>query len=127
VNIVGIPATESTQLEYVEHNVAFFPNGFVGRESPVAALTIVYGQNGLLNPSRIISNQLATDIDLLRRTPTVPFANYQKELQSVVDLAVQQSSVYFLFQSPMILATKGVTGIQKFIDFQQFEGVQLGS
>jgi peptide/nickel transport system substrate-binding protein len=127
VTIQGIPSTEATQLEYVEHNVALFPNGFVGREAPIAALQIVYDQNGLLNPSRTASKALEAALANLRKTPISPRAAYVKAIQNVVALGVEQSSVYFTYQSPLLLATKGINGIQPYVDYQEFYGVKIAS
>jgi ABC-type transport system substrate-binding protein len=121
----SLPLAQASEKVYVKHEVAFNPNGIVGRESPLQMLNVQYGAEGLLNPGRKASPQLT---DALKTAGEYPLdsTQYAPALQAATALAAQQSAVVFLFTQPTVLiSTKKVSGLRPYIVATRLEGVRL--
>jgi ABC-type transport system substrate-binding protein len=127
VKINTIPATESTTLVYVDHEEAFATSGFAGREAPIDMLNLGCGADGLLNPGRNAPAELTR---ALTQAATVPVSSpsYAATIQRVTGLCIKDDANLFLYNTPLILAyPKTLTGLQGYIDYEQFQGVRIGS
>jgi ABC-type transport system substrate-binding protein len=127
VTINTIPATESTTLVYVDHEEAFATSGFAGREAPIDMLNLGCGADGLLNPGRNAPAELTR---ALTQAATVPVtsSSYAPTIQHVTGLCIKDDANLFLYNTPLILAyPKTLTGLQGYIDYEQFQGVRIGS
>jgi peptide/nickel transport system substrate-binding protein len=127
VEINTIPATESTTLVYVDHEEAFATSGFAGREAPIDMLNLGCGADGLLNPGRNAPAELTS---ALTHAATVPVSSpaYAPTIQHVTGLCIKDDANLFLYNTPLILAyPKTLTGLQAYIDYEQFQGVRIGS
>jgi ABC-type transport system substrate-binding protein len=98
-----LPLSQAAQAVYVDHNVAFNPNGIVGRESPLQMLDIQYASDGLLNPCRCAQPDLTKAIAAAAELPTNS-AEYASALQKVTELSVEESANIMLFTEPRIYA-----------------------
>jgi peptide/nickel transport system substrate-binding protein len=122
-----IPASENTTLVYVDHEEPFATSGFAGREAPIDMLNLGCGPTGLLNPGRDapaeLTNALTAAAAIQVGTPA-----YKKAIQSVTGLCIKDDANLFLYSTPDILAySKNITGLQPYIDYEQFQGVKIGS
>src|SRR5262249_11686927 len=70
LEIETIPATQWTQVVYLDHSKALGYDGFAGRESPVQAFQVLFSDTGLMNPARNNNPDLASQLDKVRATPT---------------------------------------------------------
>jgi peptide/nickel transport system substrate-binding protein len=120
-----LPLAQSAERVYVKHDVAFNPNGIVGRESPLQMLNVQYGAEGLLNPGRKASPELTRDLKDAAQFP-LDSAEYPKALQTATARAARESAVAFLFTQPTVfLASKQVSGLRPYIVAARLEGVRL--
>jgi peptide/nickel transport system substrate-binding protein len=120
-----LPLAQAAERVYVKHNVAFNPNGIVGRESPLQMLNVQYGAEGLLNPGRKASPELTQDLKDAARHP-LDSPEYPEALQKATARAARESAVAFLFTQPTVfLATKKVSGLRPYIVAARLEGVRL--
>lgn len=120
-----LPLAQAAERVYVKHDVAFNPNGIVGRESPLQMLDVQYGKDGLLNPGRKASPELTAAISDAAKVP-LDDPGYPAELQKVTALAARQSAVAFLFTQPTVLVhTDKVSGLRPYIVATRLEGVRL--
>jgi peptide/nickel transport system substrate-binding protein len=121
----SLPLAQASEKVYVKHEVAFNPNGIVGRESPLQMLNVQYGAEGLLNPGRKASPELARALKDAAQYP-LDSPQYPQALQKATALAARQSAVVFLYTQPTVfLATKQVSGLRPFIVAARLEGVRL--
>lgn len=110
---------------YVNRTYPFVLDSYSGRQSPLQALEVLYGPEGLMNLGRNTPDELLAAIDAARATPT-DAAEYQEKLQAAVSVAVKTMPNTFLFTWPRILIhPDGVTGIQHWIDVQRWEDVTI--
>lgn len=120
--IETIPGTEHTQLVYIEHSKALTFDGFAGRESPVQAFQVLFGAEGLMNPSRTASPELEAQLKKVKQTPT-DSDEYAALLQEATRIAVTTYPNTFLFLAPTIVARKGVSELPDSPSLRRFEGV----
>jgi peptide/nickel transport system substrate-binding protein len=125
----GIRATITvlppTANNYVTRTYPFVLDSFSGRQSPLQALEVLYGPEGLMNLGRNTPPELIEAIDLARATPT-DAAEYQENLQDAVSIGVRTQPNTFLFTWPRILIhPDAVTGIQHWVDVQRWEDVTV--
>jgi peptide/nickel transport system substrate-binding protein len=124
--LTTLPLAQASERVYVKHDVAFNPNGIVGRESPLQMLDVQYGKDGLLNPGRKASPELTEAISDAAKLPLDDPA-YPKALQAVTARAARESAVAFLFTQPTVLLhTDEVSGLRPYIVATRLEGVRLG-
>jgi ABC-type transport system substrate-binding protein len=102
-NLAVLPLSQASQAVYVDHNVAFNPNGIVGRESPLQMLAIQYSADGLLNPCRCANADLTKALAAATVIPT-DSPKYAAALQKVTELSVKESANIMLFSEPRIYA-----------------------
>jgi ABC-type transport system substrate-binding protein len=122
-----IPASENTTLVYVEHEEAFATSGFAGREAPIDMLNLGCGPTGLLNPGRDAPTELTSALTAAAAIP-VGTAAYTKAIQNVTGLCIKDDANIFLYSTPDILAySKNITGLKPYIDYEEFQGVKIGS
>lgn len=127
----GIRATLSVQpaaaisQNYVQRTFPLVLDSYSGRQSPLQALEVLYGPEGLMNLGRQTPEELTAAIDLARSTPTDDPA-YAQRLQDAVEVGVRLQPNTFLFSWPRILIhPAGVTGIQHWLDVQRWEDVKI--
>jgi peptide/nickel transport system substrate-binding protein len=110
---------------YVTREYPFVLDSFSGRESPLQALEVLYGPEGLMNLGRTAPPEIAEAINVARATP-LDAADYEKNVQAAVETAVKSMPNTFLFTWPRILAhSTKVTGIQQWIGTQRWEDVKV--
>ncbi|TQJ29857.1 ABC transporter substrate-binding protein [Microbacterium sp. SLBN-146] len=110
---------------YINRTYPFVLDSFSGRQSPLQALEVLYGPEGLMNLGRNTPDELIAAIDTARATPT-DADDYEEKLQDAVAIAVEQMPNTFLFTWPRILVHPAkVTGIQHWIDVQRWEDVTI--
>jgi peptide/nickel transport system substrate-binding protein len=120
-----LPLAQAAERVYVKHDVAFNPNGIVGRESPLQMLNVQYGAEGLLNPGRKASPELTRDLKDAAQYP-LDSPEYPKALQKATARAARESAVAFLYTQPTVfLASKKVSGLRPYIVAARLEGVRL--
>jgi len=121
----SLPLAQASEKVYVKHEVAFNPNGIVGRESPLQMLNVQYGADGLLNHGRKASPELTRALKDAAQYP-LDSPQYPAALQKATALAARESAVVFLYTQPTIfLTTAKVSGIRPFIVAARLEGVRL--
>jgi peptide/nickel transport system substrate-binding protein len=120
-----LPLAQASERVYVKHDVAFNPNGIVGRESPLQMLNVQYGAEGLLNPGRKASPALTKALKDAAQYP-LDSPQYPPALQAATARAARESAVVFLFTQPTVfLATNKVSGLRPYIVAARLEGVRL--
>jgi peptide/nickel transport system substrate-binding protein len=126
-SLVSLPLAQAATAVYVNHSVAFNPNGISGRESPLQMLEIQYAKDGLLNPCRCAPSKLTALFDSVSKTPT-DAEDYPSLLQSATALAAKTSANIFLTTQPWVYArSTKVQGLQPYLVAQRFEGVYVQS
>jgi len=124
VKLSVLPATAISQ-NYVQRTHPFVLDSFSGRQSPLQALEVLYGPEGLMNLGRQTPAELTAAIDAARATPT-DSSEYEKRIQHAVELGVKLQPNTFLFSWPRILAHPSkVTGIRHWLDVQRWEDVKV--
>lgn len=112
---------------YVTRTYPFVLDSYSGRQSPLQALEVLYGPEGLMNLGRNTPPELTDAINAARATPT-DSADYRDKLQAAVAIGVTSMPNTFLFTWPRILIhPESVTGIQHWIDVQRWEDVKVGA
>lgn len=120
--ITVLPANANN---YVTRTYPFVLDSFSGRQSPLQALEVLYGPQGLMNLGRNTPPELIEAIDTARATPT-DADDYEEKLQNAVSIGVKTQPNTFLFTWPRILVhPDAVTGIQHWIDVQRWEDVKV--
>jgi peptide/nickel transport system substrate-binding protein len=123
--IKSLPSAQAAEDVYVKHNVEFNPNGIVGREAPSQMLETQYAADGLLNPGRDASPELAKALEAPAGFE-IGTPQYEAALQEATKLATEQSANIMLFTQPFLLAhTSAVTGLKPWIETPRLEGVRL--
>ncbi|MFE7226620.1 ABC transporter substrate-binding protein [Nocardioides sp. NPDC057577] len=123
LTIKSIPATQHTQLVYIEHSQALTYDGFAGRESPVQAFQVLFGKEGLMNPSRRTDPALEAQLKKVRATPTDD-PTYPSILQEATKIAITSFPNTFLYNAPRIIVRKKVSELPASPSLQRFEGVK---
>ena len=125
VKIESIPAAQATQIMYIQHNRALAVDGFAGRESPVQAFQVLFGEQGLMNPGRKSDPAIAAAVAKVVATP-LDSPDYPVNLQAATALAVKAQPNVFISSTPRILARrKNVTAVGSYLMAQRFEGVRV--
>lgn len=122
--IETIPATQHTQLVYLEHSKALTYDGFAGRESPVQAFQVLFGAEGLMNPSRKANPELEKQLAKVKATPT-DAPEYPVLLQEATRIAVTSFPNTFLKLEPSVLIRKGVSELPSSPSLRRFEKVTV--
>lgn len=127
ISVIPPGASTKQQIVYINREAAFHPDGFVGRESPVQALSVVYGPEGLMNPGRTTPPELLAVLDQIRRTP-LDHPDYPKLVQEATAIGVRTMPNVFLYSSPRIFARSSrVSALPHGLAVQRFEGVRIAS
>ncbi len=125
LTIDTIPATQATQVMYIQHSKALAVDGFAGRDSAVQAFQVLFGEQGLMNPGRRTPPALTAALAKVRRTP-LDDPSYPTVLQAATKIAVEQMPNIFLFTTPRVLARKkSVSPLGSYLAVQRFEGVRV--
>jgi len=125
VKIETIPAAQATQIMYIQHSRALAVDQFAGRESPVQAFQVLFGEQGLMNPGRKADPAIAAAIAKVVATP-LDSPDYPATLQAATALAVKAQPNVFISSVPRILARrKNVTPVGRYLMAQRFEGVRV--
>jgi peptide/nickel transport system substrate-binding protein len=123
LEIETIPATQWTQVVYLDHSKALGYDGFAGRESPVQAFQVLFSDTGLMNPARTNNADLSTQLAKVRATPTDD-PTYPALLQEATKIAVSNFPNTFLYNAPYIIARqKSVTELKQHPSLRRFEGI----
>ncbi|WP_329129903.1 ABC transporter substrate-binding protein [Streptomyces sp. NBC_01476] len=121
-----IPATQFTQIVYIQHDRQLSVDQFAGRDSAVQAFQVLFGEQGLMNPGRTTPPELTAALDKVTRTP-LDSPDYPKALQAATAYAVRNTPNVFLYTVPRILArAKSVSALPETTVVQRFEGVTAG-
>lgn len=124
VTLNQIPQASASQ-NYVQRTYPFVLDSYSGRQSPLQALEVLYGPEGLMNLGRQTPAALTDAIDLARATPT-DAEEYAQRLRDTVSIGVREQPNIFLFSWPRILIhPDNVTGIQHWLDVQRWEDVKV--
>ncbi|HEX3812722.1 MAG TPA: ABC transporter substrate-binding protein [Mycobacteriales bacterium] len=100
-------------------------DSFSGRESPVQALSVLFGQQGLMNIGRTNSTPFEQALAKARATP-LDSPDYPKAIQAATAAGVKTMPNTFLFSWARIFAYKSdVKGLKPWVDTQRFEGVTV--
>ncbi|MGW7516102.1 ABC transporter substrate-binding protein [Streptomyces sp. NPDC054796] len=119
-----IPESRASELVYVQHSRALYIDQFAGRESAVQTLQVLFGEEGLMNPSRRTTPELDAATRAVRRTP-VDSPRYGQVLREATGVAVRSMPNVFLYTVPRVLARHpGVSAIPRLPVVQRFEGVK---
>jgi peptide/nickel transport system substrate-binding protein len=123
LTIETIPATQWTQVVYLDRAKALGYDGFAGRESPVQAFQVLFSSTGLMNPARSTDSKLDAQIAKVKATPTDDPA-YPALLQEATRIAVTSYPNTFLYDAPFIVVRqKSVSELPSRPSLQRFEGV----
>jgi ABC-type transport system substrate-binding protein len=123
LEIETIPATQFTQVVYLDHSKALAYDGFAGRESPVQAFQVLFSSTGLMNPGRADNADLGAQLEKVRATPTDDPA-YAGLLQEATKIAVTNYPNTFLYNAPYVIARpKSVTELKQHPSLRRFEGI----
>ena len=110
-----LPLAQAAQAVYVDHSVAFNPNGISGRESPLQMLQVQYAKDGLLNPCRCAPSKLTAAFDAVAKMPT-DSKKYPALLQKATAIAAKTSANIFLATQPWVYArSTKVQGLQPYL------------
>ncbi len=122
---LNVQAAGAIAQNYVQRTFPFVLDSYSGRQSPLQALEVLYGPEGLMNLGRETPDELTAAIDVARATPTDD-PGYAQNIQNAVDIGVRLQPNTFLFSWPRILIhTDKVTGIQHWLDVQRWEDVKV--
>jgi peptide/nickel transport system substrate-binding protein len=123
--IETIPSAQATQIIYIQHSRALAVDAFAGRDSTAQAFQVLFGPQGLLNPGRITTPELAAAVQKVVETP-LEDPKYAQVVQDATASAVRTMPNVFLFTTPRILArTKSVSALPQDTVVQRFEGVKV--
>lgn len=122
---LNVQAAAAVSQNYVQRTFPFVLDSYSGRQSPLQALEVLYGPEGLMNLGRQTPDELTAAIDQARATPTDDPA-YAQTIQDAVDVGVRLQPNTFLFSWPRILIhPDNITGIQHWLDVQRWEDVKV--
>jgi peptide/nickel transport system substrate-binding protein len=126
---VGIKVTLKVEQpginNYLTRQYPFALDSFSGRESPVQALTVLFGQQGLMNLGKTKSSTFDNALDVVRATP-LDSPKYPAAIQAATAAGVKSMPNTFLFSWKRIFAYKSdVTGLKPWVDTHRWEGVAV--
>jgi peptide/nickel transport system substrate-binding protein len=127
LNAAGIKTTLAVQTpgtnNYITLNYPFVLDQFNARQSPIQALQVLFGAQGLLNLGKTTPPNLAAAVAKASSLPlTSP--KYPAAIQAATKTAVTQMPNVFLYSVTRFEAhTTKVHGLQHWVDIQRFEGV----
>ncbi|KQC34867.1 ABC transporter substrate-binding protein [Frankia sp. ACN1ag] len=125
VTIDTIPASQATQIVYIQHAKAFAVDGFAGRDSAVQAFQVLFGEQGLMNPGRRTPPELNAALQKVRQTP-LEDPSYPTVLKAATRIAVERMPNIFLYTQPRVLARKkNVSPLGSYLAVQRFDGVRV--
>ncbi|WP_018637309.1 ABC transporter substrate-binding protein [Parafrankia elaeagni] len=125
VRLEAIPQAQATQLVYIQRARPFFTDQFAGRESPVQAFQVLFGEQGLMNPGRTTPPELAEAVAKITETPLDDPA-YPSVVQAATRIAVEKMPNVFLFSNPRILVRRpDISPLGSYLMAQRFEGVTV--
>lgn len=117
-----IPIGQVADKVYVKHQVAFFPSGVFGRESPAQLLAFANTPYGTYDVPALTK--------ALKEVGELPVDSpgYAPALRRVTAETVRNGSNIMLFTSPWLFGrSKKVTGFAPYLNSPRLEGVRLGS
>ncbi|MCK9900590.1 ABC transporter substrate-binding protein [Frankia sp. Cpl3] len=125
VKLETIPQAQATQLVYIQRARPFFTDQFAGRESPVQAFQVLFGEQGLMNPGRTTPPELKEAVVKITATP-LDDPDYPSVVQAATKIAVEKMPNVFLFSNPRILVRRpNVSPLGSYLMAQRFEGVTV--
>ncbi|OAA23882.1 peptide/nickel transport system substrate-binding protein [Frankia sp. EI5c] len=125
VKLETIPQAQATQLVYIQRARPFFTDQFAGRESPVQAFQVLFGEQGLMNPGRTTPPALKEAVAKITATP-LEDPSYPSVVQAATKIAVETMPNVFLFSNPRILVRRpNVSELGSYLMAQRFEGVTV--
>lgn len=111
---------------YISLDHAFVVDQFNARQSPVQALEVLFGEQGLMNLGRNTPDDLPAAVDAARALP-LDHPDYPAAIQNATETAVTQMPNVFLFSVTRFFAhTDDVEGLRGHIDTWRFEDVTVG-
>jgi peptide/nickel transport system substrate-binding protein len=120
-----IPQAQFTQIVYIQHDRQLAVDQFAGRDSAVQAFQVLFGPQGLMNPGRGTTPELAAALDKVTRTP-LDSPDYPRVLRAATAVAVRTAPNVFLYTVPRILARSAhVSPLPATTVVQRFEGVTV--
>ena len=124
-SIEVLPLAEATQIIYIQHSRALAVDGFAGRESPVQAFQVLYGSEGLMNPSRQANPELQAAIAKVQQTP-LDSPDYPTLLQAATAIGVKSMPNTFLYTIPRVIArSKSVSALPETRFLVDWAGVSV--
>ncbi|WP_326544333.1 ABC transporter substrate-binding protein [Pseudorhodoferax sp.] len=128
VSIRVVPEGKATQMKNFDKDFVFTYDHSTGRESPVQALTIFYGPQGLMNGSTPHATpEFLASLDKLRTTP-LDAPDYQQALNLAVRTGVQQNASNYLYEIPWtFIKGDGITPLAGGQGQIRWEGVRVGA
>jgi len=122
---LNVLAPAAVSQNYVKRTLPFVLDSFSGRQSPLQALEVLYGEQGLMNLGGTTPPELTAAIDAARATPTDD-PSYPEKLREAVRIGATTQPNTFLFTWPRILVrSEKVTGLRHWIDVQRWEDVEV--
>ncbi|WP_460802290.1 ABC transporter substrate-binding protein [Microbacterium sp. GXF6406] len=122
---LNVQSASAASQNYVQRTYPLVLDSYSGRQSPLQALEVLYGPEGLMNLGRQTPDALTEAIDIARATPTDD-PEYAQRLQDAVAIGVELQPNTFLFSWPRILIHDDrITGIQHWLDVQRWEDVKV--
>lgn len=122
---LNVQPSAAISQNYVQRTFPFVLDSYSGRQSPLQALEVLYGPEGLMNLGRQTPDELTAAIDKARATPTDD-PEYAEIIQDAVEVGVTLQPNTFLFSWPRILIhPERITGIQHWLDVQRWEDVKV--
>lgn len=111
---------------YITLKYPFAVDQFNARQSPVQALEVLFGEEGLMNLGRNTPADLPAAVDAARALP-LDDPGYPAAIQNATETAVTQMPNVFLFSVTRFFAyTDDVEGLTGYIDTWRFEDVTVG-
>lgn len=111
---------------YITREHAFVLDQFNARQSPVQALEVLFGAEGLMNLGRNTPENLPAAVDAARALP-LDSEEYPAAIQNATSTAVTQLPNVFLYSVTRFFAhTDEVSGLTGYIDTWRFENVSVG-
>jgi ABC-type transport system substrate-binding protein len=124
-SLTVLPLAQAAQAVYVDHSVAFNPNGISGRESPLQMLQVQYAADGLLNPCRCAPSKLTAAFKAVAKVPS-DSKQYPALLQKATAIAARTSANVFIATQPWVYArSTSIQGLQPYLVTERFEGVYV--
>jgi ABC-type transport system substrate-binding protein len=124
-SLTVLPLAQAAQAVYVDHSVAFNPNGISGRESPLQMLQIQYAADGLLNPCRCAPSKLTAAFKAVAKVPA-DSKEFPALLQKATEISAKTSANIFIATQPWVYArSSSIQGLQPYLVTERFEGVYV--